>query len=50
MPPTASRPDAPVCLLWGEDEFTVQRRAREKFAAWHAGLAAVPINAKLHIR
>jgi DNA polymerase-3 subunit delta len=33
---SASQSQAPLCLIWGEDEFTVKQKARERFAAWCA--------------
>jgi DNA polymerase-3 subunit delta len=38
MPQPASKQSAPVCLIWGEDEFSVKQTAREQFAAWATGL------------
>jgi len=34
MPPAAHKATASLCLLWGEDEFTVKQKARERFAVW----------------
>jgi DNA polymerase-3 subunit delta len=35
--PTPAPPDtSPVRLIWGEDEFTVKQKARERFALWSA--------------
>lgn len=36
MPPASPKATAPLCLIWGEDEFTVKQKARERFAAWVA--------------
>ena len=36
MPPASSKANAPVFLTWGEDEFTVKQKARERFTAWAA--------------
>lgn len=34
MPRAASQDPTPLCLIWGEDEFTVKQKARERFASW----------------
>jgi DNA polymerase-3 subunit delta len=36
MPSASSKGGAPVCLIWGEDEFTVKQKARERYTAWAA--------------
>ena len=36
MPPASSKGTAPVSLVWGEDDFTVKQKARERFASWSA--------------
>jgi len=34
MPRAPSKDAPPICLIWGEDEFTVKQKARERFATW----------------
>ncbi len=34
MSPPASKSTAPVCLIWGEDEFSVKQKAKAQFAVW----------------
>jgi len=34
MPPASPKDKSSLTLIWGEDEFTVKQKARERFASW----------------
>jgi len=38
MPPSPAKPDAPVALVCGEDDFAVKQRARQLFQQWSDAL------------